>query len=179
MSEARSRHIIEALTGLPDAVGVSVWRLQNARERTLHALTDLPPAALDWQASGLQNTIGTLLYHIALIETDWLYEEVLEREYPPEVQTLLPHPHRTKDGRLSPVVGVSMAEHLARLEKVRERLVETFATMTVEDFRRPRKLPQYDVTPEWVLHHLAQHEAEHRGEIMTIHTLFGASQGGA
>jgi uncharacterized damage-inducible protein DinB len=23
----------------------------------------------------------------------------------------------------------------------------------------------YDVTPEWVVHHLMQHEAEHRGQI--------------
>jgi uncharacterized damage-inducible protein DinB len=26
-------------------------------------------------------------------------------------------------------------------------------------------LPPYDVTPEWVLHHLMQHEAEHRSQI--------------
>jgi uncharacterized damage-inducible protein DinB len=25
--------------------------------------------------------------------------------------------------------------------------------------------PPYDVTPEWVLHHLMQHEAEHRSQI--------------
>jgi uncharacterized damage-inducible protein DinB len=28
-----------------------------------------------------------------------------------------------------------------------------------------RIFPQYEVSPEWVLHHLSQHEAEHRGEI--------------
>ncbi|MGA7731021.1 MAG: hypothetical protein WCD37_07085 [Chloroflexia bacterium] len=26
----------------------------------------------------------------------------------------------------------------------------------------------YDVTPEWVLHHLMQHEGEHRGHIHVI-----------
>jgi uncharacterized damage-inducible protein DinB len=28
----------------------------------------------------------------------------------------------------------------------------------------------YSCTPEWVLHHLIQHETEHRGQIMTIRT---------
>ena len=37
--------------------------------------------------------------------------------------------------------------------------------MSLEEFHRPRKLDQYNVTPEWVIHHLIQHEAEHRGQI--------------
>jgi uncharacterized damage-inducible protein DinB len=37
--------------------------------------------------------------------------------------------------------------------------------MDLADFRRIRSLPEYDVTPEWVLHHLMQHEAEHRSQI--------------
>jgi uncharacterized damage-inducible protein DinB len=37
--------------------------------------------------------------------------------------------------------------------------------MDYADFRRLRHLPKYDVSPEWVLHHLLQHEAEHRGQI--------------
>ena len=40
--------------------------------------------------------------------------------------------------------------------------------MTLDDYRRLRSLPDYDVTPEWVLHHLAQHEALHRGQIFTL-----------
>jgi hypothetical protein len=29
-------------------------------------------------------------------------------------------------------------------------------------------MPDYEVTPEWVLHHLCQHEAEHRAEIAAL-----------
>jgi hypothetical protein len=31
-------------------------------------------------------------------------------------------------------------------------------------------MPGYDVTPEWVLHPLLQHEAEHRGQISDMRT---------
>ena len=48
--------------------------------------------------------------------------------------------------------------------------------MAPTDFRRIRALSDYDVTPEWVLHHLMQHEAGHRGEIGMIAAL--AAQAG-
>ena len=34
-----------------------------------------------------RNTIGTLLYHIAAIELDWLHSEILEREFPGDFRT--------------------------------------------------------------------------------------------
>lgn len=37
-----------------------------------------------------------------------------------------------------------------------------------------RHTPGYNVSPEWVLYHLEQHEDEHRGEITTIRTLYAS-----
>jgi uncharacterized damage-inducible protein DinB len=51
------------------------------------------------------------------------------------------------------------------LDRVRATLLAALRSITVEDFRRLRHLDAYDVSPEWVLHHLMQHEAEHRGQI--------------
>jgi uncharacterized damage-inducible protein DinB len=165
----------QPLADYPQPIAEALWRLRDARQRTMDALADLPVEAIDWQAEGLQNSIGTLLYHIAAIETDWLYSEVLEQEFTPEVEMLLCYPVRDDDGQLYPVTEVHLNRHLSRLDWIRNHLLETFKSITVEDYRRPRNLPHYDVTPEWVLHHLAQHEAEHRGEILAIRTLYEAS----
>jgi len=43
-------------------------------------------------------------------------------------------------------------------------LVDALVTMSLSEFRRVRHLDDYDVTPEWVIHHLLQHEAGHRGQ---------------
>ena len=115
--------------------------------------------------------MATLLYHIAAIEIDWLYNEVLMQDWPPGFETLFPHPVRDDQGRLFVITGLSLTDHLDRLEKTRGYVLNTFREMTLDDFRRPRHLPDYEVTPEWVLHHLAQHESEHRGEMQTVYTL--------
>lgn len=149
-------------------IGLWLGALHDARLRTLEAIEGAAQADLDADHPDTQNSIGTLLYHIAAIETDWLYAEVLTTDFPPDVIGLFPYDVRNDSGRLTPVRGVSLDDHLDRLHAVRELVRATFGTMTIEDFFRVRELPQYDVTPAWVVHHLLQHEAEHRGDIGVI-----------
>jgi uncharacterized damage-inducible protein DinB len=142
-----------------------LWALEDGRVETLERLDGMDPAMVDWLPPDDQSSIGSVLYHVALIEADWLYSEVLVQPYPTAVIDLFPIDHRDEQGRLSQVVGESLGEHLARLAKVRQLLLDVFEPMDLADFRRIRSLPAYDVTPEWVLHHLIQHEAEHRSQM--------------
>jgi uncharacterized damage-inducible protein DinB len=142
-----------------------VWALEDGRQETLERLEGMDPALVDWLPPGDQSSIGSVLYHVALIEVDWLFSEVLVQPYPPAVIDLFSIDHRDSQGRLSQVFGMSLDEHLARLAAVRQMVLDTFEPMDLADFRRIRSLPAYDVTPEWVLHHLIQHEAEHRSQL--------------
>jgi uncharacterized damage-inducible protein DinB len=69
---------------------------------------------------------------------------------------------------MTQVTGLAVEQHLERLASVRELLLGVYAEMSPARFRRVRALPSYDVTPGWVLYHLVQHEAEHRGQIKRI-----------
>lgn len=82
--------------------------------------------------------------------------------------TLFPVDVRGERGRLSPVAGVTLETHLNRLGFVRVRFLERLSGVVADDYRRPHSLPAYDVTPEWVLQGLAQHEALHRGQILAL-----------
>lgn len=146
-------------------IGQWLWALQDARQRTMKELQDVTAEMLDWLPPHNESSMGTILYHMADIEADWLYVEVLEQNFPPEVAALFTYPTRDDQGKLVQVLDVSLEQHLARLEQVRGLLLEAYKQMDLADFRRPRSLPQYDVTPEWVLHHLMQHGAEHRSQI--------------
>lgn len=167
----RETLVAAELAGYPPEIGAALWRLQDTRSRTLRLLSDMPAEYVDLETRG--NRIGTILYHLALIEADWLYAEILEEPFPDELKNLLPADDRDQAGILTLIRGQTLEQHLSRLSSVRKTLLDKLRGMTFEDFHRPRSLPNYEVSPAWVLHHLAQHEAEHRGELGSAIALLG------
>ena len=157
-------------------IGRALWMLEDERHDTLRLLRDLDAAALDWKPDWALHSIGTLLYHIASVEIGWLTIEVQEKPEEPEslgeFLPLFPHDDRDAAGKLTVVAGESLQTHLDRLAEVRRELLDVYKAMSLEDFRRLRSFPDYDVTPEWVLHHLCQHEAEHRSEMSAVKTAY-------
>ena len=81
---------------------------------------------------------------------------------------LFPYPDRVEGDRLTPVIGFTLTENLERLAIVREILLRFFQPMSLDDFHRLRRHERHDVSPAWVLHHLLQHEAEHRSHIAWV-----------
>jgi uncharacterized damage-inducible protein DinB len=155
--------------------------LEDARRETLRALEGVAPEIVDWYPDAPLNSVGSLLYHIALIEASWVAEEILEAGEPEELQALLPWPDREPDGgagnerHLSRIDGQSLEAHLQRLAGVRSWVLQRLGPMTNDDFHRIRALEEYDVAPDWVLHHLLQHEAEHRSHIALLRDTFRGS----
>src|SRR5262245_50176223 len=136
--QEKEQKIVEAhLSKVPD-IGRWLWALQDTRQRTLRELDQLTSAMLDWRPARNGSSIGTVLYHLADIEADWLYVEVLEQSLPPEVAALFPYPTRDKQGRLTQVEGLSLDQHLSRLETVRGLLLGVYEQMDLSDFRRVR-----------------------------------------
>jgi uncharacterized damage-inducible protein DinB len=165
-------HTVEPLSPYEPVIGRWLWSLEETRRETREALNGLAPAYLTWIPAPRENSIGTLLYHIALIELDWLFTEVLEsRPWPQEIKELFPSADRDEQGCLSVEQDATLEAALHRLDCVRKHLLLAFRDMSLQDFRRPRAFPEYQVTPEWVLHHLIQHEAEHRGHIQLLRSL--------
>ncbi len=171
MTRSKKNLFIAPLKSTSPEIGRALWMLEDTRLRTLEALEGLDPQMIDWHPAPGINSIGALIYHVALIETSWLFEDVLQAEFPAEVLANFPYEDRDELGKLLQAAGMSLDDHLQRLRTVRAKTIAVFATMSREDFYRKRTLPLYEVTPEWVLHHLMQHEAEHRGQIEELRTL--------
>lgn len=168
-TKARDQLIITPPAGYDPTVARWLWLLADTRSRTLAVLTGLDERYLTWRPDDEANAIGTLLYHIVAIELDWLYVEILERpEYGPEVTALLPYEIRESSGRLMPVENEPLANHLARMAAARQLLLDELRPMHAADFYRVRRFEPYDVTPEWVLYHLIEHETGHRGEMAEL-----------
>ena len=123
--------------------------------------------------------VARFLTMLALVEADWLYTEVREEAIPRELSQHLKYEDRDNKGRLVHIGEEELDLSLKRLGIVRTRLNETYAEMDMGEFRRLRHLEKYDVSPEWVLHHLLQHEAEHRGQMNLLKRLGTETNGRA
>ncbi len=152
-------------------IAIWIWSMQEVRKRTLRLVDGLDQRALDWEGpDGRENSIGSLLYHIGLAEMGWLYIDIGEGDLPADVAADYPHPMAT-DGRLARVMGVSLEEHLARLQRSRALFLDAFKAMTLESWRRlrtPSDDVDYTMTPEWAVFHLVEHEAGHAFQIAAM-----------
>ena len=169
--EQRKQLILQPIPCRSPEIGRWLAALEDTRHRTHIALNGIEAATLniiDWVSPISGNSIGTLLYHLAAIEASWLYEEVLQEEFPADIEGLLAHNVRDDQDNLTSLKGVIFNDYWSRLEKVRSKLLTAYSTMTLDEFHRVRSLPDYDVTPVFVLHHLMQHEGEHRGQITEL-----------
>jgi uncharacterized damage-inducible protein DinB len=163
------RLVLDPSGAVDPEVGRWLAALRDSRRRTLEALDGLDPATLDRTPEGPDNSIGSLLYHVAAIEADWLFEEILGPDRSqPWPDALFPFEVRDGEGRLTEIHGVPLHDHLERLSAVRELFLAVVTAMDSEEFHRIRMLEAYDVSPDWVVHHLMQHEAEHRAQISAL-----------
>lgn len=167
----RPRFIVEPLAGYPGQIAEALWQMEDTRTRTLEQLGPIDPRMVDVAPTGSTNTIGALLYHIAAIELDWLYTEILESDdYPPDIAALFPDDVRDDEGALVRAAGEPIESHLGRLAVVRSHFLQKMQDIGHAEFTRVRSLESYDVTPAWAIHHLCQHEAEHRGQMTELAT---------
>jgi uncharacterized damage-inducible protein DinB len=158
-------------------LGRWLWAMEDARERTKLLVEGVTPEELDWTTPGVDNSIGAILYHVALIEFDYLCCDILKIEpYFADLMELFPWDHRDEAGHLATARSLTLTNHLTTLDAVRTRFLESLAPFSRIELSTSREFPEweYDITPEWTLHHLMQHESEHRGEIGAIRTLYKA-----
>ena len=169
---SRRKLILTSVACEAPEVGVWLAALSDCRARTLKALVGMRDHEMDWICPVSRNTIGTLLYHIAAIELDWLHSEILEREFPDDFvpgsrMTFVTHRAILQSYQATALNGTRSAFSMSR-----GTLVGALSVMSLSEFERVRHLQPYDVTPRWVVHHLLQHEAEHRGQIAILRHRF-------
>jgi len=111
------RYLIIPPNGYLPEIGAWLSSIQDVRNRTKKALNGLDDRSLNWIDPRLENSIGTLLYHIAAIEMDWLFSDVMEgAPFPQEVADLFRHNVRDQKGKLIQVTDETLEMHLHRLE---------------------------------------------------------------
>jgi hypothetical protein len=168
----KTLHVIPIQAQHPE-IGRWLWALAEVRKRTLALVDDCDQRTLDWTGpDGCENSIGSLLYHIAAVEMYWVFLDILGRNLSEDVKALLPLPGFDENQRITRLTGVSRSEHVDRLHSTRKVANAIFAEMDVKEWRRARApldgSEEYEVTPEWAVFHLIEHESGHAAQISSL-----------
>ena len=168
----RERRVLEPMADDPE-IGRWLAAFEEVRADTLQVLRDVPMEAVDRDPGDGGDGLGTVLYHVALIEVDWVFTDVLDQQdrIPHD---LFPFEDRIEDGHLMPVLGESLEQHLDRLAKTRALVLEVLRPMSPGDYHRAHVRERIDVAADWVVFHLIDHEVEHRVRISTLRDAFRA-----
>ena len=158
---------LQPVDGYSPGVGRYVAMLLDTRSRLTHDLENFDETDLDRQPEWAPNSIGTLPYHVAAIELDWTFADLCEtEEFPEGTDHWFRVDVREDDGRLTPVVE-PLDRHLDRLQWIRGHLLAALSGLNDSDL--DRVFNHWNPSSgSWIIQHLMQHEAEHRGQIGEI-----------
>ena len=148
-------------------IGHWLSAFDEVRRDTLAVLGTMAPDDVDRDLGDGGDSAGTVLYHVALVEVDWVFTDVLDQQERIP-RDLFPHDDRVEDGRLTPVRGESLSQHLDRLTTTRALVLGELAAMGPAEFHRPRSRERFDVAGNWVVFHLIDHEVEHRVRLSAL-----------
>jgi uncharacterized damage-inducible protein DinB len=169
----RERLALDPLPASDAEIGRWLAAFEEVRRDTLRVLAEIPPDAVDREPADGGDTVGTILYHIALIEIDWVYVDVLGRDRGADIpRHLFPFDDRVEDDHLTPVLGEPLQGHLDRLAATRSLALDELRALSPEGYHRTRTGESGDVAADWVVFHLIDHEVEHRVRLSTLRDLF-------
>ncbi len=145
--------------------------LELVRAGTKAAAEGLDPSDLDRSAYPGGPTIGRMLAHAGSAEAWWIHKIWRKESSPDAWRPMLAYGNLAK-----PAAGPSpaLAEIFRFLDAVREATRLALIKVTDPELDRASvAAPEGPATLRWVLFHLLEHEAHHRGQITLTRRLIG------
>ena len=164
---------IRPITGFAPRIGSYLAQLEDVRERTKRYAEGLSSSQLTWFPNPRVESIGTLLLHIAAVETSWIQEDIVRK--PMGEEWKIGFPIRFGIPQIS---GEPLEFFLEKLDSSRTMTRQVLAELTDADLDRSitslddeRSADAQRYTIEWILYHLVEHEAHHKGQIAVMKRL--------
>ena len=161
-------YTVTPLKGYSARIGRYLAMMDDVRSRTLKYVEGLTAEQLSWYPNEKCESIATLLLHIAAVERSWIGEDIL-RNPMNEEEWKYAFPIRLG---IPQITAMSPQYYFTVLEKTRRETKEALRELKEKDLAReiePLNPGEGNeskrFTIEWILYHLIEHEAHHKGQI--------------
>lgn len=164
------KDILEPIDGLSREIGLLVAGLEEVRAQTVTFIADLSKDELAYRVLPGFHQIGALALHLAETEFWWIQTvfDGLETSVDDRKQF---HLNDTTESDFA-LKGYDASDCIRILSMAHERAVETLSGVPDGNLdilsAHPRNEPRFESSLRWILHHLIDHEATHKGQIALI-----------
>ena len=166
-----SQHVLAPHPGLSTGIGYYLSGMEEVRAQVINAVKDIPSDVAYTPAFLGAHSIGGLVLHIGEAEWFWMQMVVSGRKLTDEVKEsafwdVLEEPEALASK------GYTTDFCLAEIEKIRNQTRDVLFARNDNDldqlisFERKGKTTQHSL--RWILHHLMDHEAQHKGQILMV-----------
>ncbi|MFW9920864.1 MAG: DinB family protein [Candidatus Thorarchaeota archaeon] len=143
--------------------------MERVRNRLLRVVDDLPDEELDFTPNARNiESIGTLLLHVAGVEWSWIFEDMDGEEMDYEKWK---YAFPLREG-IPQLAGQGKQFYIDRLHDVRKEVRERLRNLDDASLHHLVNLGHAEVTIEWILFHLIEHESMHIGQISVLSRLY-------
>ncbi len=174
-----SRHVLTPVEGFTPGIGLCVSGMEEVREQVNKATVDLTNEEIARRAVPGAHSIGALVLHIGEAELWWIQCVVSGRKLTQE-ERQAPYWDVLKDPDAFSGKGYSAEFCLNEIRNIRKRTFDVLGGFTDEDLERifsfERRGVVYEHSLRWILHHLIDHEAQHKGQILMLIRLLKESK---
>ena len=158
---------------LTPRVGLLFSMMEKTREKLLKRIEELTLEEMDYSPSGRRiETIGTLLLHIAAVEWSWIFEDIGDTAMDYEKWK---HAFPLREG-IDQLTKQGKEFYIKRLSEVRSEVFDWLKSIEDKELDRLIPLGETDVSIEWILFHLIEHEAIHVGQISILSRMYDMTQ---
>lgn len=162
--------------GFPPGIGHCLSALEEVREQLRDAVKDLPDDHVGRRALKDAHPIGALILHLGEAEWWWIQSIVMGNEMTDDDKRIA-HWDVLEDPDGFASKGYSAQYCIDAVDLIRKKTHETLASFSDDDLDRifvyESPKGKREVSLRWVLHHLVDHEAQHKGQILMLKRMLG------
>jgi uncharacterized damage-inducible protein DinB len=176
-----SRRMLTSVPGFATEVGFYLSGMEEVREQLREAVAGMSEDHIGHPAIPGAHSIGALVLHIGEAEWYWMQCVISGQKVTDQIRSA-PYWDVLKDPDGFAGRSYSVEFCLNEIKQLREQTYEILSRFNDSDLERifsfERRGETIEPSLRWILHHLIDHEAQHKGQILMLKRLQGLQNEG-
>ncbi len=173
--------ILRPSAGLSPGIGFYLAGMDEVRSQLRDAVVNMSPEDIGRCAIPGAHSIGALVLHIGEAEWWWMNCNVLGHRLT-DADRAAPYWDVLKNPEAFAARGCSAEFCLEQVGRIRNQTREILAGFADDELERvfatERRGRKFEHSLRWILHHLIDHEAQHKGQVLMLKRLLGIENKG-